>query len=291
MPHAEVVSLYFAGWVARDPDAVLATLSVDGTYEDPTSGGPVSGEAFRSYMGALWEQFPDLTFEVESVGEIEPDLFAAQWVMKGTHSGTRMGLPPTGKQIALRGADFFRMKDGKIRSVTGYFDTRAIPTQLGLDVIVQPKQIGPFALGVSSSVQTGKTQEPGAFAITFMEAADPSVVPDIRLASRASIMDMLEMEGFIGATTAVIGTRLVTISAWDSPEDSRRVMKEGKHAEAQRMMFDGRMTKSGYTSVWTKHHVNPPFVRCDDCGKMTRGPGEDRICSCGAALPDPCPFW
>lgn len=291
MTNIDVVSRYFAGWIARDADAVLATLNADGTYEDPSSGGPLSGDAFRTYMTGLWEGFPDLTFEVQSVGAIGPDLVASQWLMKGTNTGSRMGLPPSGKTVTLPGADFFRMKDGKIQSVTGYFDTRVIPTQLGLDVIVQPKQVGPFTFGVSTSVQTGKTQEPGAFSITFMEAADLSAVPEIRMASRASIIDMLKMDGFIGATTAVIGTRLVTVSAWDSPEESRKVMKEGRHVDAQRMMFDGRLTKAGYTSVWTKHHINPPFVRCDACGKMHRGPDEDRTCSCGAKLPAPTPYW
>jgi heme-degrading monooxygenase HmoA len=202
-----------------------------------------------------------------------------------------MGLPPTGKSVMLRGADFFRMKDGKIQSVTGYFDTRAIPAQLGLDVIVQPKQVGPFKFGVSTSVQTGKTQEPGAFSITYLEAADANAVQKIREGSRASLIDMLKMDGFIGATTAVIGTRMVTISAWDKPEDSRNVMKEGKHAEAQRMMYDGSIARNGYTSVWTKHHINPAFMRCVACGKMNRGAGPGNMCSCGAKLPDPAPYW
>jgi steroid delta-isomerase-like uncharacterized protein len=291
MTHIEVVSRYLDSWTARDADAVIATLNADGTYEDPSSGGPLSGEAFKGYMKGLWSVFPDLTFETQSVGEMGPDLVAAQWVMKGTNQGSMMGLPPTGKSVMLRGADFFRMKDGKIQSVTGYFDTRAIPAQLGLDVIVQPKQIGPFKFGVSTSVQTGKTQEPGAFSITYLEAADANAVQKIREGSRASLIDMLKMDGFIGATTAVIGTRMVTISAWDKPEDSRNVMKEGKHAEAQRMMYDGSIARNGYTSVWTKHHINPAFMRCDACGKMNRGAGPGNMCSCGAKLPDPAPYW
>jgi steroid delta-isomerase-like uncharacterized protein len=291
MTHIEVVSRYLDSWTARDADAVIATLNADGTYEDPSSGGPLSGEAFKGYMKGLWSVFPDLTFETQSVGEMGPDLVAAQWVMKGTNQGSMMGLPPTGKSVMLRGADFFRMKDGKIQSVTGYFDTRAIPAQLGLDVIVQPKQIGPFKFGVSTSVQTGKTQEPGAFSITYLEAADANAVQKIREGSRASLIDMLKMDGFIGATTAVIGTRMVTISAWDKPEDSRNVMKEGKHAEAQRMMYDGSIARNGYTSVWTKHHINPAFMRCVACGKMNRGAGPGNMCSCGAKLPDPAPYW
>lgn len=288
MTHIDVVQRYLDGWSRRDADAVLATLTADGTYEDPSSRGPVSGEAFRGYMAGLWAAFPDLSFSTESFGEMGPDLVAAQWVMTGTNTGSMMGLPPTGKSVSLKGADFFRMKDGLIQSVTGYFDSRALPLQLGLDVIVQPKQIGPFRFGISSMVQTGKTEEPGAFSITYLEAASPEAVLKVREGSRASLMDMLKMEGFIGATTATIGTRMVTVSAWATPEDSRRVMKEGKHAEAQRMMFDGAIARNGYTSVWTKHHINAPFMRCDACGKMNRG--AEGTCNCGAKLPE-VPYW
>ena len=291
MTHIDVVKRYLDGWIRRDADAVLATLTADGTYEDPSSRGPLSGEAFRTYMAGLWAAFPDLTFELQSIGDMGPDLVAAQWLMKGTNTGSMMGLPPTGKSVAVAGADFFRMKDGLIQSVTGYFDSRAVPAQLGLDVIVQPKQIGPFKFGISSMVQTGKTEEPGAFSITYLEAASPEAVLKVREGSRASLIDMLKMEGFIGATTATIGTRMVTISAWATPEDSRRVMKEGKHAEAQRMMFDGDIAKNGFTSVWTKHHINPAFSRCESCGKIHRGAAEGASCSCGAKLPGPVPFW
>jgi hypothetical protein len=69
------------------------------------------------------------------------------------------------------------------------------------------------------------------------------------------------------------------------------VMKEGRHAEAQRMMYDGKVARAGYTSVWTKHHVNPFFLRCDACGKINRGTNAERTCSCGATLPEPMSFW
>jgi hypothetical protein len=164
-------------------------------------------------MAGLCPAFPDLTFSAESIGEMGQDLVAAQGVMTGANTGSMMGLPPTGKPVSLKGADFFRMRDGLIQSVTGYFDSRALPLQLGLDVIVQPKQIWLFRFGISSMVQTGKTEEPGAFSVTYLEAASPEAVLKVREASRASMIDMLKMEGFIGATTATIGTRIVTISA------------------------------------------------------------------------------
>ncbi len=288
MGDLEAVRQYLDAWTRRDADAILATLNDGGSYEDPTTGGPISGEAIRAYVSGLWSAFPDLSFEDVGLAQTAPDSASVQWIMRGTNTSSMMGLPPSGKAVILRGADFFTLRDGKIQTVTGYFDPGQVPRQIGLNVVVQPHQVGPFKFGVSTAVQTGKTQEPGAFSITYLEAKDADSIQKVREGSRASLIDMLKMDGFIGATTAVIGTRMVTISAWDSPEDSRRVMKEGAHSEAQKGFYDGSLASQGYTSVWTKHRVNPFFIRCDACGRMNRGAG---ICSCGAKLPAAAPYW
>ncbi|MBI2718827.1 MAG: ester cyclase [Rhizobiales bacterium] len=291
MSSLDLVHRYMDAWNRRNADAILATLGASGTYEDPSTQGPISGEALRAYVTGLWTAFPDLAFDKLSVGETGPDSVAAQWIMRGTNTGSMMGLPPTGKKVELRGADFFVIAGGSIASVTGHFDTAAVPRQLGLNVIVQPFAIGPFKFGTSTSVQTGRTQEPGAFSITQLEALDDEAGKIITKAGRDTMIDMLKMDGFIGSVTANFGSRRVTISAWASPEDSRQVMKGGAHADAMRGMYDGSLAKQGFTSVWTKHRVNPYMLRCDSCGKMTRGPNESLTCSCGTRLPDPAPYW
>ena len=291
MGNLDAVRRYMQAWIDRDADGILASLNDGGTYQDPATGGPIAGEAIRAYVTPLWQAFPDLTFEEESLAETGPDTAAAQWLMKGTNTGSMMGLPPTGKRVALRGADFFKLKNGRIQSVTGYFDTAQVPRQLGLNVIVQPFAIGPFRFGTSTSVQTGKTQEPGAFSITQLETLDDEAGKFVTQGGRDTMIDMLKMDGFIGSVTANFGSRRVTVSAWAKPEDSRQVMKQGAHTVVMRSMYDGSLAKQGYTSVWTKHHVNPYMVRCDACGNMTRGPNESRTCSCGAKLPEQAPYW
>ena len=34
---------YFDAWNQRSPDGIVAALEVGGTYQDPLTGGPVSG--------------------------------------------------------------------------------------------------------------------------------------------------------------------------------------------------------------------------------------------------------
>jgi steroid delta-isomerase-like uncharacterized protein len=292
MGNVELVRRYVQAWVDRDADAILASFGEGGTYEDPATGGPISAEALRAYVEGLWSAFPDLTFDEESLGEIAPDLVASQWVMRGTNYGGFGGLPPTGLPVELRGADIIELYDGAIRSVTGYFDAGQVPRQLGLDVIVQPREIGPFKLGIVGGVQTGKTMEPGAFAITCMHARNDQAIEQIKEASAAAWFDMLQMDGFIGGIGAVIGNRMMTVSAWESPDDLGQQLRESAaHNGAMTAFYDGSVAKHGFTSVWTKHRISSVTVLCDSCGSMNRDAEGQRTCSCGATLPDAVPFW
>lgn len=289
MTKQEITAAYFQGWIDRDADAILATLGADGTYQDPKTGGPISGDALRGYVTGLWNVFPDLTFEIVSQ---TGDASAAQWIMRGTNSGSMNGLPPTGKAIELEGGDFFTFaEDGSIATVTGYFDSGVIPRQLGLDIIVQPSRIGPFGFGISTSVQSGKRVEPAAFSVTFLSSRNDQTKQKVREGSRASLMDMMKMDEFIGATTAIVGDRMMTVTAWTDPDAPRRVMREGAHALAMKGLYDGELADSAYTSVWTLHRNNGFLVRCDNCGKMTRNPEDGQSCSCGTPLPDHPPYW
>lgn len=289
--NTELANRYFQAWNDRDADAILATLGADGTYEDPGTGGPISGEALRGYVGGLWAAFPDLEFEIESLAETGPASAAGQWIMRGTNSGPMRGLPPTGESVEVRGADFFGFGDGHIKSVLGYFDGGAVPRQIGLQVTVQPYQVGPFHFGTSTVVQTGKTDIPGAFSITHLEARDEAAIQKVREGSRDSIIDMMKMDEFIGATTATSGSRMVTISAWKNADGPRRVMREGAHAEAMKALYDGSLASAGRTSVWTLLRDNGVMLRCDACGKMARSPKPGDTCACGTELPEAPPFW
>ena len=291
MTDLSIVDAYIAGWNSRDAKAVLAMLTVGGTYEDPTLRSPVSGEAFKSYMEGLWSAFPDLTFELVSKGKTGSNSAAFEWIMRGTNSGSMNGLPPTGKAVAVSGADFVTLQNGKIASIKGYFDAGAVPRQVGLDIIVQPSEIGPFQFGTSVSVRTGKRQPPGAFSITQLEAIDSETAEKVREGSRETLTEMLGMKGFIDAITAKIGDRMMTISAWDDADAPRQLMKQGAHAEAMHSMMKGKLAKNGFTSVYVPTRINPYLRRCEVCGNMYRGSEDGANCSCGAALPDRPAYW
>jgi steroid delta-isomerase-like uncharacterized protein len=126
-----VAAAYFEAWNQHDPGRIVASFADGGTYMDPASGGALKGAAIGHYASGLFTAFPDLAFEVVSCGPIGEGMIAAQWLMRGTNTGSMSGGPPTGKSIALPGADFITIEGSKIRSVRGYFDMKELGHQLG----------------------------------------------------------------------------------------------------------------------------------------------------------------
>jgi hypothetical protein len=211
--------------------------------------------------------------------------------MRGVNNGSMNGMPPTGRPASLPGADFIAVEGDKIRAVTGYFDTQVVPTQLGLQILVQPHAIGPFSFGGSIRVQSGKRSKPGAFSITFLEARSPEEMQQVREYSREVAAEMLEMEDFIGFVGATIGQRMLTITAWENEDAPRQLMRDGAHKEAVGAFFGPKLTSGGMTSVWTPARINPMWVRCPACDKMANYDKLEGQCVCGQTLPEPPPYW
>lgn len=278
----DVARQYMDAWNAHDARAIVRTFSVDGAYVDPTTAA-ISGDAIADHATRLWSAFPDLSFETVSMAEAGADRVVIEWIMRGTNTGAFQGLPATGRAISLSGVDVIDVGDDGIQTVKGYFDTRAVPDQLGLQVLVQPVQLGPFAFGNAVAVQSGRKTKPGAFGITTIWNADAQT-EEVRAMTRATAIEMLQMDGFIGLSFFRIGERGVTISAWEKPEHVKQ-LRAGAHAEAMRK-FWAEVGHAAFTSVWIPDHINPRWVRCGTCGKMNDHEKQSGVCRCGQPLPE-----
>ena len=287
----QIAQRYFDAWNQRDAGAIVATFAEGGTYADPGTPGPLTGAAIGAYAQALWDAFPDLSFDIVSVVENASGLVSAEWLMKGTNTGPFNGLPPTGAAIVLPGADFVHVHADKIRSVQGYFDGGALPRALGLDVIVQPKAIGPFSFGVSTRVSSGNTATPAAFSITWLEARTDKEREEVRESARKIAMEMLAMPGFIGWVGATVGDRMMTVTAWETPDAMAPLMKGGEHRSAVGRFFSPELSSGAATGVWIPARLNARWIRCTACSKMVDSEKAGGKCGCGAALPPPLAYW
>jgi steroid delta-isomerase-like uncharacterized protein len=287
----QIAQRYFEAWNQHDAGAIMATFAEGGTYADPATRDPLTGAAIGAYAQALWDAFPDLSFEIVSVTENASGLVSAEWLMKGANTGPFNGLPPTGATVALSGADFVRVAADKIQSVQGYFDSGALPRALGLDVIVQPKAVGPFGFGTSTRVSTGNTATPGAFSITWLEARTDEERQQVRESARKIALEMLAMPGFISWVGATIGDRMMTITAWETADAMTPLMKGGEHRSAVGRFFSPELSRGAATGVWIPARLNPRWIRCTACSKMVDSEKTGGKCGCGAALPGPLAYW
>jgi steroid delta-isomerase-like uncharacterized protein len=290
----EIASRYFDAWNARDPDAVVAMFSEGGTYRDPARGIGLTGQQIADRAAGLWAAFPDLSFQTVRTDLIDQGTVAVQWLMRGTNTGSMLGLPPTGGRACLPGADFITVDAGKIRSVHAYFDQQTLAEQLGLQVVVQPQSAGPFRFGYSIGVQSGKTTRPGAFSLTHLNTRSAQDVYEVGSYSLPTAAEMLEMPGFLSWIGVVIGHDMFTVTAWEDPASPKQLLEEATHKVAVRRFFDNDLAPSGLTGVtgvWVPHHLNTVWVRCPECGYMTDADAPSGTCECGEALPERVPYW
>ena len=135
---SELVDRWAAAWNAHDADAVAAVFAPDAEIVDVVSGAVTRGrDAIRDTAVARFTGFPDFSLEkVFLVIDVTDDgrgANADRWIMRGTHHGEFMGVPPTGRAVEVQGATFSEFgSDGLVVRDTHYLDLGALLRQLGL---------------------------------------------------------------------------------------------------------------------------------------------------------------
>jgi steroid delta-isomerase-like uncharacterized protein len=109
-------------------DEIIAPDFVD---HDPVSGQSSGLAGYKEMVGAFRNAFPDLRVKNEDV-IVEADKMVLRWTARGTHTGALMSIPPTGKQVRLKGIDILRTEGGMIVERWGEFDTLGMLHQLGV---------------------------------------------------------------------------------------------------------------------------------------------------------------
>ncbi len=75
--------------------------------------------------------FPDSDLQIEE--EIaEADKVVIRWIFSGTHQGSLLGIPATGKKVRWTGITIYRIVDGKVLEERGEEDFLGFFRQIGL---------------------------------------------------------------------------------------------------------------------------------------------------------------
>jgi ketosteroid isomerase-like protein len=84
----QISETYFAGWEARDPDAIAALHTEDTMFWSHHAGAPVRGRAaVRDTFAGLFETFEDFGFETYRV-VLGDDHWVLDWALTARVDGT-----------------------------------------------------------------------------------------------------------------------------------------------------------------------------------------------------------
>jgi steroid delta-isomerase-like uncharacterized protein len=87
-------------------------------------------ESVKKFYRAFWQAFPDCVLIFDDVFAVE-DKLACRFVVRATHKGEFLGIPPTGKTIALPGITILRFANGKCAERWTQADFLGLLQQLG----------------------------------------------------------------------------------------------------------------------------------------------------------------
>jgi ketosteroid isomerase-like protein len=130
-------------WNAHDLDGVLALVTEDIVWEDPSIDGTARGLAdARRYIESLFRAFPDIAWAMPAGLFVSLDddreivKVGQPWTCRGTALGPidPPGFAPTGKPFELEGFDVWDLQrsDGRVRQVVSHYDALEFTRRVGL---------------------------------------------------------------------------------------------------------------------------------------------------------------
>ena len=119
-------------WNSHDIEKVISFYAPDYVGEDVGQASPLRGrEGMRAMLGSYWRAFPDLKFKVIST-LVEGSRLAILWIGEGTHQGTIMHIPPTGRRVEVRGMSIIEVIDGLVVNGQYIWDLAGMLRHMGL---------------------------------------------------------------------------------------------------------------------------------------------------------------
>jgi steroid delta-isomerase-like uncharacterized protein len=129
---AVVRRLYLELWNQRKPELADELLAPSHALNEPNlSGASIGPEAYKRQYTRFLTGFPDLRFTIEDM-VCEDDKVVVAWIISGTHKGEFMGIPATGKKVAVSGIAIISLGNGKILDSNVIYDALGLAKQLGV---------------------------------------------------------------------------------------------------------------------------------------------------------------
>jgi predicted ester cyclase len=114
----------FSGW-----DDLIDDGFVD---HDPMPGMADDKKGQRDVAEMVVSAFSNRKMSMHDVAETGDGRVVENWRMEGTHTGEAMGIPPSNKDISVRGMELWRVANGKVVEHWGVVDISDVLEKAGL---------------------------------------------------------------------------------------------------------------------------------------------------------------
>jgi steroid delta-isomerase-like uncharacterized protein len=116
-------------WNQWDVGVAEELISPDVTFRGSIGLGTRGLDGFKAYVELIREGFADFNNTIEDL-IAEGDRVVARLSYRGTHGGTVLDIPPTGKTVVYSGVAIFRIVSHKIVDVWVLGDVHGLMEQL-----------------------------------------------------------------------------------------------------------------------------------------------------------------
>jgi len=125
----ELLNAWNRAW--GDGDVAAFEQIITPGYLRHSKSGSEDSTSVVETIKATHEAFPDFSTDILHIVE-DGETAAIHWRSQGTHQGSFMDVPATGRSITVTGASFLRFENGKIAEEFVVWDPRELLSALGI---------------------------------------------------------------------------------------------------------------------------------------------------------------
>lgn len=120
-----------ASWDRGDVAALDELLAPDYVRRSHASGNAQNREELKASILAVRGAFPDLKTSIDEI-VAENNRMAIRWHSTGTHTGSFLGVPPTGRHVQVFGVTFTHFTGDTVSEEWVTWDPRQLLAALGI---------------------------------------------------------------------------------------------------------------------------------------------------------------
>ena len=128
----QLVTDLIAAWNTHDLDRATAFFAAEYEGSDVAQVEPQHGPAaIRRALAGYFQAIPDVTFTLGDL-IVAGERAVALWTARGTHLGTLMNIPASGRHVTVRGVSTFTLQEGQITKADFIWDVAGLLRAIGL---------------------------------------------------------------------------------------------------------------------------------------------------------------